>query len=104
MTAMNAHEYSGQLSVSKVLARLVDFFRIGEPRRDDLESLQCRLAKEAAPVSLMASRAGLLDLQQHRVRVAIDIDGPHRLCMAALLALPPQATATAAVINGPTAA
>src|SRR4051812_25794724 len=104
MAAMNAPEYSGQQAASKDLALLVDFFRIGEARGDHLQSLRRDLAEEAAPVALVASRTDLLNFQQPGVSIAIDINSPDRLRMTTLLALPPEAAAAAAVINGPTGA
>jgi len=46
--------------------------------------------------------ADLLDLQENRVPVAIDIDGMDTLDVAALFALPPEFFSAAAVVNRPT--
>src|SRR5262245_55317940 len=104
MTAMNAHEYSGRGSVSKVSAPIVDFLWIEEPRGDNFHSLRSDLAKEAAAIPFVTSGANLLNLQQDRVGIAIDINGPDHLRVAALLAFSPEATAATAVINSPTGA
>src|SRR5581483_7507259 len=61
--------------------------------------------EEAAPVPLVAGGAAeLLDLQQHGVGVAVDVHLADLLDVAALLALPPQPAAAAAVVDRPAGA
>src|SRR5207244_3143862 len=89
-------EYNGRRAVSKDLAALVDFFGIDQPRGNDLQSLRRGFAEKTTSITLVASRTDLLDFQQHRVGVAIDINGSDYLGVAALLAFPPETRAAAA--------
>src|SRR6478609_763514 len=76
--------------------------RIKHPLGDDLQFAAVELAEEARRIALVAGRpADLLDLQQHGVRIAVEVDAADLLDVAALLALAPQAAAAAAVVARP---
>src|SRR5262249_49770089 len=84
---------------------LVDRLRVEDALGDDGKLTAVELAEEAALVALVARRAtDLLDLQEHRVGVAIDVDLAHLLDVAALLPLAPELAAPAAVVDGPAGA
>src|SRR5262249_12884064 len=84
---------------------VIDLFRIKDLLGDDLESVALDLAEETAFVPLVAGGAAdLMDLQEDGVGVAVEVDRPDVLGVAALLALAPELTAAAAEVTRPAGA
>ena len=68
---------------------------------DDLRSLRCQFAKEAASIAFVAGCALLLNSQQDRIGIAVDQDLLHDLYVAAFFTFVPETFATATVVDGP---
>jgi hypothetical protein len=80
----------------------VNFLGIEHPFSDDFESFGSDLAEEAAFVSFVTCRtADLIDLEEDRVAVAIDVDGFHRLDVTAFFAFSPELLPAPTVIDRP---
>src|SRR5947209_20432817 len=90
--------------VSRTLL-LVDGLGVEHALALDPQPLRRHAAEEAALVALVAGRpADLLDLEEDRVGVAIDVDALHDLHVAALLALAPELVAAAREVARPAGA
>src|SRR5262249_48147796 len=95
----------GSLNLAWLDARgsltFVNLPRIENALADDLELVTFHLAEEAACVTLMARRTtNLMDLEEDRVGVAVDVDFAYFLDVPPLFAFAPELAAAAAVIHG----
>src|SRR3990172_6997565 len=80
----------------------INLLRIKHPFPHHRKSLRRDLPKEATPIPFVARRpADLLYAKQDRVEVAIQINAPHLLHVAAFLPLAPELAAAAAEVNRP---
>jgi hypothetical protein len=81
----------------------VNFFRVENAFADDDVIVALELTEEAARVTFVASgTADLVDLQEKRVAVAVDVNPVNLLDVAAFFAFAPQFVSAAAVVNGVT--
>jgi hypothetical protein len=97
--------YAGviRLICSEVSLFLVDFARVKDALADNDVILALKLTEETTRISFVARRtANLLDLDQERIAVAIDIDFMDLLNVAALFALAPKLLAAAAIVHSVT--
>ena len=81
------------------MRRFVDIVRLDQDVLVNHEFLVIELAKEAARITLVARRSGLLDEQQDAVRIAIDSNLGDLLTMPALFPLSPQTISRSAEVG-----